>query len=295
MPAPDTPLYYTLVDVFSPRPYGGNSLAVFEDARGLTAEQMLRITQELRHFETIFLEPPRPDGAVPARVFDLIEELPFAGHPIIGAAGVLHRSASVRGETVRRFALGERIVEVRTDGDGSEGGTVTGTLDQGRPDFGLDAPKRSTIAKALSLTEDDLDPALPLDVVGTGLRYLVVPVRAGVLAGARIATDLGPLLAPIRADYAVLLDDEGLEVRHWVNDGSLEDVATGSAAGCIGAYRLRHGRAAPGATFALAQGGHAGRPSTLRVTPHGRPGDIERVEVGGDVAFVGTGALDVLP
>lgn len=295
MPVHHTPLRYALVDVFSPRPYGGNSLAVFEDARGLTAEQMLRITQELRYFETIFLEPPRPDGAVPARVFDLVEELPFAGHPIIGAAGVLHRSAGACGETIRRFALGKRIVEVCTDGDGTAGGSVTGTLDQGRPDFGSDAPDRDAIAASLSLGMDDLDPDLPPQVVSTGLCYLVVPVRDGVLGRARIASDLGPLLAPIGANYAILLDDAGPEVRHWVNDGSLEDVATGSAAGCIGAYRLRHGRAAPGATFALAQGRYAGRPSTLRVTPHGRPGDVERVEVGGDVAFVGTGALDVLP
>lgn len=232
---------------------------------------------------------------MPARVFDLIEELPFAGHPIIGAACVLHRSETGPGETARRFALGERIVEVRTEEGEAEGATVTGTLDQGRPRFGPDAPDRADIAAALSLAEDDLDLGLPLEVVSTGLRYLVVPVRAGVLERARIASDLGPILAPVGADYAVLLDDAAREVRHWVNDGSLEDVATGSAAGCIGAYRLRHGRAAPGETFALAQGRFAGRSSMLRVTPHGRPGDVERVEVGGDVTFVGTGALDALP
>ena len=49
-------LEYTHVDVFSEHPYGGNSLPVFPDAGGLTADQMLSITQELRHFEAIFLE-----------------------------------------------------------------------------------------------------------------------------------------------------------------------------------------------------------------------------------------------
>jgi PhzF family phenazine biosynthesis protein len=79
---------YVHVDVFSSLPYSGNSLAVFPDARGLTAMQMLRITQELRHFETVFFEPAPQSHTVRARVFDLFEELPFAGHPVIGGAAV---------------------------------------------------------------------------------------------------------------------------------------------------------------------------------------------------------------
>src|SRR5688500_18564708 len=86
-------LEYTHVDVFSQHPYCGNSLPVFPDARGLTAEQMLRITQELRHFEAIFLEPSTLANTVRARVFDLFEELSFAGHPVIGAAATLHHAS----------------------------------------------------------------------------------------------------------------------------------------------------------------------------------------------------------
>ena len=78
-------LHYSHVDVFSAHPYSGNSLPVFMDSRGLSADQMLRITKELRHFEAIFLEPTDDPSAVRARVFDLFDELPFAGHPIIGA------------------------------------------------------------------------------------------------------------------------------------------------------------------------------------------------------------------
>ena len=84
-------LAYVHVDVFSRSPFGGNSLPVFPDAGDLTAEQMLRITQEMRHFEAIFLRPTGQPDTVHARIFDLLEELPFAGHPIIGAAAVLHR------------------------------------------------------------------------------------------------------------------------------------------------------------------------------------------------------------
>ena|SRR2546421_7131430 len=62
---------YVHVDVFSSLPYSGNSLAVSPDARGLTAMQMLRITQELRHFETVFCEPAPQSHTVRAWVFDL--------------------------------------------------------------------------------------------------------------------------------------------------------------------------------------------------------------------------------
>ena len=78
-------------DVFATKPYSGNSLAVFTESVGLNGDQMLTITQELRHFESIFLN--ETDGQISARVFDLFEELPFAGHPIIGAACALHRQS----------------------------------------------------------------------------------------------------------------------------------------------------------------------------------------------------------
>ncbi|MGZ3585472.1 MAG: PhzF family phenazine biosynthesis protein, partial [Ktedonobacterales bacterium] len=87
-------LEYLHVDVFSHAPYSGNSLAVFPNASGLSRDQMLRITQELRHFESIFLEPADDSNTVRARIFDLFEELPFAGHPTIGAAAVLHHTAA---------------------------------------------------------------------------------------------------------------------------------------------------------------------------------------------------------
>jgi PhzF family phenazine biosynthesis protein len=87
------PLEYSHVDVFARQPFAGNSVPVFTDSRGLSGRQMLEITQELRHFEAIFLEPTSDQSFVRARVFDLFQELTFAGHPIIGAAAVLHRQA----------------------------------------------------------------------------------------------------------------------------------------------------------------------------------------------------------
>jgi predicted PhzF superfamily epimerase YddE/YHI9 len=97
------------------------------------------------------------------------------------------------------------------------------------------------------------------------------------------------------ADFAVMLDEAALEVRHWNNDGIIEDVATGSAAGTIGAYRLRHGLTRSGETFLLNQGRFTGRPSVLRVQPEGTREAVTSVKVGGDVAFIGQGVLSGLP
>lgn len=285
-------LEYLHVDVFSGAPYSGNSLAVFPDARGLSAGQMQRITQELRHFETIFLEPTAQANTVRARIFDLFEELPFAGHPVIGAAAALHHASGQPASQTWRFELASKAVSVITERAGSG---YSGWLDQGTPEFLGAVDERDAWARAFSLDPDDLDPALPLEVVSTGLRYLVVPVISGALARTRIAYDLTTTLEAVNAQFAVLLDEAALEIRHWNNDGIVEDVATGSAAGVIGAYRLRHGLVRGGESFILHQGRFTGRPSELRVRPEGASEAIETVKVGGDVALVGRGILDALP
>jgi PhzF family phenazine biosynthesis protein len=285
-------LEYLHVDVFSPAPYSGNSLAVFPDARGLSAGQMLRITQELRHFETIFLEPTAQASAVRARIFDLFEELPFAGHPVLGAAAVLHHASGQPDAQTWRFELASKTVSVVS---ARSGNGYSGWLDQGTPEFLGQVDERDPWAAAFNLDPGDLDPALPLEVVSTGLRYLVIPVVPGALERARITHDITAPLHAVNAQFAALLDEAAREARHWNNDGVIEDVATGSAAGVIGAYRLRHGLARGGEPFILRQGRFTGRPSELRVQPEGTPATVETVRVGGDIALVGRGVLDALP
>lgn len=285
-------LAYTHVDVFSPTPFGGNSLPVFLDAPELSAQQMLRITQEMRHFEAIFLQQTDQPGTVTARIFDMFDELPFAGHPIIGAAAVLHKRSGAVGAQSWRFHLPSKTVEITTE---ATGGGYSGMLDQGAPEFCGVIDDGGHVAPAFNLTPDDLDPNLPMEVVSTGLRYLIVPVRPGALARARISRDITELLRGANAQFAVLLDESAVEVRHWNNDGIIEDVATGSAAGTIGAYRLRHGLVHGGELFILHQGQFTGRPSTLRVRPEGSADRVDTVRVGGDVSFVGRGMIEALP
>jgi trans-2,3-dihydro-3-hydroxyanthranilate isomerase len=285
-------LAYSHVDVFSQSSFGGNSLPVFPDARDLSAEQMLRITQEMRHFEAIFLQPTGRPDTVGARIFDLFDELPFAGHPIIGAAAVLHKRSRADCAQSWRFQLPSKTVEITTE---FTAGGYSGLLDQGAPEFLGSMDDGSQVAPAFNLALHDLAPDLPMEVVSTGLRYLIVPVRPGALARARISRDITELLRGANAQFAVLLDESAVEMRHWNNDGIIEDVATGSAAGTIGAYRLRHGLVRGGDTFILNQGQFTGRPSKLRVLPEGDANRVETVKVGGDVSFVGHGMIEDLP
>jgi PhzF family phenazine biosynthesis protein len=289
-------LSYHHVDVFAPHPYTGNSLAVFTDAGALTTLQMDRITKELRHFESIFLEPAEGTHAFRARVFDLIDELDFAGHPVIGAACVLHAIYGTRDAERWTIHLKARSVTIATERKAPL--RYTAVLDQGAAQFlGTPAPAlRPEMAAWFSLDENALDPTLPVEVISTGLRYLILPVRRDVLARARIApSDLESKLVSLGAQYAYLLDPDALEGRHWNNDGVVEDVATGSGAGCVAAFLRRHGRIADGVAATLRQGRFVGRPSEITIRAHGRETAVHSVEVGGEVSLVGGGRLDQLP
>jgi trans-2,3-dihydro-3-hydroxyanthranilate isomerase len=298
------PVCYHHVDVFAPRPYRGNSLAVFPDSAGLTGTQMGRIAKELRHFESIFLAPADSDHVYEARVFDLFEELDFAGHPVIGAACVLHAlGGTEQDEQDERWIVRLKAgsVDVRTERRGPA--RYAATLDQGAPVF-LGAPdesRRAELASWFSLDVLDLDPVLAPEVVSTGLRYLVLPVLPDALPRARIALPgLDARLSALGAQFAYLVatttrDATVLEGRHWNNDGVVEDVATGSGAGCVAAYLRRRERLGDGEAATLRQGRFVGRPSEMTIRAHGHGAGIHSVEVGGEVVLVGEGRLDLLP
>jgi PhzF family phenazine biosynthesis protein len=287
---------FQLVDVFTSTPYRGNSLSVFPDAVGLSTAQMAQITGELRQFESIFLNQAGSQFRWRARIFDLFEELDFAGHPVLGAAAVLHHQHSgddVHGRWTLELASGALTVETERHGHGAFHVVLPDVAAHflGEPS-GI---SRTQVASWFSLLIDDLDTRLPLEVVSTGLRYLIVPVRKGALARARIShRELGVALAEIGAEYAYLLDAEAGQGRHWNNDGVVEDAATGSAAGCVAAYLHRHGLLGDGQDTELRQGRFINRPSQISISARSADGGV-RVRVGGEVVLVGSGRLDVLP
>ncbi|KIC20109.1 PhzF family phenazine biosynthesis protein [Leisingera sp. ANG-Vp] len=288
-------MHYVLCDVFSDGPFYGNSLAVFPEARALDGRQMLQLTRELKHFESAFLTGPAlADGSRPLRVFDLEEELPFAGHPMLGAAAVLHHLEQPAAKTETAFALGDRRVTL-CSARCAAGFDVW--MDQGKPLYlaELNGPAARELASCFSLAPEDLAPGLPMEVISTGLRYLVVPVHQGLDSAAIRVPDLEHRLADVGAQFAYLFDVHRNEGRHWTNDGRIEDIATGSAAGVIGAYAHKHGLLNAANTLELKQGQYAGRPSRISVQVDSGPDGIRAVQVGGQVSILGTGRFEVLP
>ena len=249
---------------------------------------MQRITQEMRQFETIFLSSITDLGAT-ARVFTTEEELPFAGHPVLGAAAVLHR-------TQRPYET-----ECNWNIDLPAGRTTVQTtrfpeyyrceMDQGIPKFrapATSAELRPFLAR-LGLQEADIDGRFSAQVVSTGLPYLIVPVHALGLAKAKIVShDLEQCLQALGAKFVLLLDVDAKEIRTWDNQGKVEDVATGSAAGPAVAFLIQNGAVSSALATTLHQGRFAGRPSELTV----RRSIGQHIHVSGNVWSVSCGHLE---
>jgi trans-2,3-dihydro-3-hydroxyanthranilate isomerase len=262
-------LRFRLVDVFAARPLSGNGLTVIVTDQALDGGLMQALTIELRQFETIFLTPTDDSRRFRARVFAMEEELDFAGHPVIGAAAVLHEAANSGGEAAWTFVLNRQdvLVESRRTAEGYEV-----AMHQAPPLFGpaIAASEEESFLAAFGLRADDRDSALPMQMVTTGLPYLIVPVTpAGLERGRILVDDLEARLGRVGAKFAYLLDAAGREGRTWDNFGRVEDIATGSAAGPTAGYLVEHGLAEPGSEIVIRQGRFAGRPSEMRLRVDG--------------------------
>src|ERR1044072_6580736 len=83
-------LKFYQVDVFTGQPFGGNPVAVFPDVQDLTHIQLQQIAREMNLSETVFVLPPTDKAAVVRlRIFTPTQEIPFAGHPVLGSYFVL--------------------------------------------------------------------------------------------------------------------------------------------------------------------------------------------------------------
>lgn len=276
------------VDVFATRSLTGNGLAVFLGTDGWSAPIMQRLTQEMKQFESIFLSEITSTSAG-ARVFTVEEELPFAGHPILGAAAVLHRTQTPEANAsswILKLPSGEVPVSTKRIGD-----HYLAEMNQGTAIFGspIASAELQPILARLGLKSNDLAAGLSAQVISTGLPYLVLPVHPEALARAAISgTDLDARLATLGAKFVLVLDVEGREVRTWDNQGRVEDVATGSAAGPVAAYLFSLGLADPNLPMELAQGRFADRPSKIRISCD----KFNELLVSGEVWPVAHGFLD---
>ena len=102
---------FVLCDVFSARPLAGNQLAVFTDAAGIAEDLLQPLAREINFSETVFVYPPTdPAATARIRIFVPTQEIPFAGHPVLGTAVVLGRE---RGLSELVLETGRAPVHVR--------------------------------------------------------------------------------------------------------------------------------------------------------------------------------------
>lgn len=296
---------YTLLDVFTASPLQGNGLAVVHDADTLDDETMLAFARETRLSETAFVQSAHVAGAdYRNRIWTVERELPFAGHPSLGAAVAVAR-AEHTDELTRRAERGATAGEPLTARYVQQTGAGLQPIDvrlhnlhrayasmlQEPASYGSEVARAEATA-AIGLTPEHADRALPPQIVGSGLAQLIVPLRdRDALAQAR--PDWGalePLLAAHGATvlYAVVCgvpssDAATVCARSFVSAAVGEDPATGSAAGPLCAYLAQR---LGTARVTIEQGVEIGRPSRLEAAMEG-----DRPRVGGDVVVVADGVV----
>jgi trans-2,3-dihydro-3-hydroxyanthranilate isomerase len=272
---------YVLADVFTDRRLAGNQLAVFTDARDLDEVTMQELALELGLSETVFVLPPREGGTVRLRIFTPRTEIPFAGHPCLGAAFVLGAPLQTG---VVSLETGSGIVPVELDRDES-GRIVFGRMAQPLPSVApFERPDELLAGLRVAASE------LPIEVYDNGVRHAYVKLAAKEdVAG--LKPDFGAL-AELDLVGANAFAGAGTswKVRMFApGAGVTEDPATGSAAGPLACHLARHGVVPWGELLEIEQGTEIGRPSTLFARATGSGQEIESVEVGGSAVVVARG------
>ncbi len=288
MRAPES-LDYEIVDVFAPRAFAGNPLAVVFGADALSTEQCQALAFEFHLSETSFVcDPTEPGADYRVRIFTPFAELPFAGHPSVGAAHTLVRTGRLTAGTLRQ-ECGVGVLDVTVDEDGAQ---LTG----GRPTL-EDGPAADELAAAVGLSAADTT-GLPSDVAGCGLPFAYLSVAPGMVDRA----------APDQAALDALGVGEGVSVLSWdaatstayarVFAGDLmwgEDPATGSAALGTGVWLVECGLLAGEGTssYTVRQGEKLGRPSVLECTVTAEGGRAVAATVRGAVVPIASGRIRV--
>jgi trans-2,3-dihydro-3-hydroxyanthranilate isomerase len=287
---------FATLDVFTDRRFAGNPLAVVREAEGLSADAMQAIAREFNHPETVFVFAPADLGhRARLRIFTPARELPFAGHPTVGAAVLLALSdgAAAGGELVLEEGIGAVRCALEW-ANGARGGArfaIPQLPAQAGP-----VADQATVAAALSLGPGDLDGAAAR--WSAGIPFTFVPV-ARLAAMAHCRPDPAKFDGAFgAAGAAYVFCNETAEPGHHFHArmfapgmGIAEDPATGSAAAAFAgllASRLPDGSHA----ITIEQGYEMGRPSLLRLAAEVRAGRLLSASIGGDAVVVTEGTIE---
>jgi trans-2,3-dihydro-3-hydroxyanthranilate isomerase len=282
---------FVTLDVFTHQRFGGNPLAVFTDARGLSGADMQKLAREFNLSETTFVLPPE-DHAHTARVriFTPHDEMPFAGHPTVGTGFVLAQMGrDVDGALTLEVPAGLVEVRITRDSAGEADGGV------------ISAPRPLTLGRGLPVETAAACASLsPADIITTGH----APVEASVGVPFFFAEVTGDALTRATPDLAAFRSavnrqpDLGeLALHLYARDGAsvrtrmfaplggiIEDPATGSANATLSALLVSLSDA-ESQSFDIVQGVEMGRPSRLAGAARRAPDGI-RATIGGGCVMV---------
>ena len=298
---------FRTVDVFTDRLFTGNQLAVVLDAEALSAEQMQNIAAEFNYSETSFiLSPESSDHEARVRIFTPKSEVPFAGHPTIGAAAVLGWEGNIHlGAGSATLILEEAVGEVPVTLSQRSNEVIFAQLTAAQlPEPGPEPPSRKDLAAVVSLRPEDLCAGEHSPQTWTcGLPFLFIPVKNLEVAGrARIDHDhwkrtLSEFWSaePYVFTMETVNPDAHVHARLFAPSlGIEEDPATGSAAAALAGYLARRNPQASGVqSWVIEQGLEMGRPSHLELQLHWHDSTLQMVQVGGSSVLVSSGELSL--
>ncbi len=284
-------LPYEVVDVFTDRPFTGNPLAVVFDGESLGRDQMQALAREFHLSETVFILPPTtPAATYRARIFTPTSELPFAGHPSVGAAVTAGRRAGRgAGQVVQECGVGLLPITVYDDG--------SATLTGGTPTVGPPIDAAPLLAMA-GLTDADFAGPAPR-VAGCGIDFPYLSVHPDAVT--RAAGDVTAAHAAGQEHIHVFAWDAATATAHarmfGPGMGIAEDPATGSAALGLGVFLVAAGLlpATGESRYTVHQGAEMHRPSTLECVVTARDGQAVSATVTGHVVPVARGEILIPP
>lgn len=275
---------YVVVDAFARQPLTGNPVAVFFGSDDLTAEQMQSIAREMNLSETTFVLSPQQDGDAHVRIFTPVNELPFAGHPLLGTAIAL----GGRGDA-DRLRLETAMGVIPFELERADGKVVSARMRQPVPVW-EPFDRAEELLEALGVSES----TLPVEIYRNGPRHVLVGFES-VEALSKVDPDHRALARfPDMATNCIAGSGSSWRNRMFSPAyGVVEDAATGSAAGPIAIHLARHGLSSYGQHIEITQGVEIGRPSPMGALVHGEGDRVDSVEVSGHGVVTIEGLLHV--
>lgn len=294
--------FYRL-DVFTEKIFQGNPLAVFPEAEGISEEEMQKIAFEMNLSETVFVLPSEK-AIKRLRIFTPKQELPLAGHPVVGTWNLLARlgvTPRKENETVEiRHELNVGVLPVEIKFRDGEPFQVMMTQDKFRAgEIISDDQEIEKLAAGLGLETTDLDlrENLPVQTVSTGIWSMDVPVTSldalrRIKINPQILSEVYLAQGAIGCyafSFETKEETSRVHARFFAPDDNIpEDAATGSAAGALSGYLVHHG-VIDANKFTIEQGDFMNRPSRIFADVAGEKGSVERVKIGGSSVVAAKG------